>query len=245
MLPVHRRAFFAVVRNCCVAGERPVAGVGIAKGERMAAGTVLVKIVDAKPLHQAVHKIAVRFVVLRTKLQWRIVADHSRDVVVGKPEVFKDLMKNVDRRLILKNAAIRTQLQAGDPGHDFCSVECGIARIARLANATSQAAVVPLAAAGQRDRNRHRFAEQLRKIDVGVVALEFEHALKWLPKRFGVVKRSQRERIAAQTTVDGHAFDETRLTGLRSCHTIATRDPIAVKEFLGISPQLFSYQLKV
>jgi len=51
------------------------------------------------------------------------------------------------------------------------------------------------------------------------------------------VKRSQRECITAQTAVDGHIFDETRLTGLRSCHTIATREPIAVKEFSGISPQ--------
>ena len=82
------------------------------------------------------------------------------------------------------------------------------------------------------------------KIDVVAIALEFEHALKWLPERFGVVKRSQRECIAARTAVDGHVFDETRLTRLRSCHTIVSRDPIAVKEFFGISPQPFSYQLR-
>ena len=94
------------VGNLRVAREGPVARVGVGQHERVAARFMLVEIVDARPLHQAVHEIEVGLVVLHAEVERLIAAHKPRDVVVGKAEVVKDLLEDVDDRLVLEDAAV-------------------------------------------------------------------------------------------------------------------------------------------
>ena len=219
MLLVEGRLRRGLVADPRVARNGRVAAAGVAQQQRVAAGLVLVEVVDAEPLHQAMDEIAVGLVVLHAEVERVIVADEPGQVVVGKPEIAKHLLEDLHHRFVLEDAAVRAELQAGDPGDDFQAIDRQVALKPRLPDAAHKPAMVLLPAAGKRGRDGQRLAEQLPEIDVRVLALRLEDPRERLAERFAVLKRSRLERVAAEAAIDDNALEDCRSVGEGTCHS--------------------------
>ena len=108
---------------------------------------------------------------------------------------------------VLKNLAVFGQLQQREPGDADGPVAAELALLADAGELAHDRVKVPLAAAGQSERDREPLPDELRTGDRCFLALQFQHHLERLAKLLGILERPDDKSIIAQRRLHGDALE--------------------------------------
>ena len=169
----------------------------VTESERVLRLLVRPEVVDAFLLGRPLDEVEIRLAILRAGFPLGLGVK-ALQLVPGEIEGSEHILYDVPNIHVLKNLAVFGQLQQREPGNADGPVAGELALLANAAELAHDGVEVPLAAAGQGERDGKPLPDELRSGDRRILALQLQHHLERLAKLLGVLQRPNNERFLAQ-----------------------------------------------
>ena len=202
-----------------VAGCRRVCAVAVCEHQLVLAVGVLVEIVDALVLEQAVDEGEVGLAVLDAVGPLPIGAGESL-LEVGESMVAEDRRDDVRDRLVLKDPAVGGARQKPEPGHQGGAIQCQAPLEADMREAIDVAVEKAPLPGRQQQRHRGRGAQQVVCGDIDLLAEQRELVLEWRAQALRAGHAGKEQLVRAERGVDRDC--PSGLTGGHNVALIAT-----------------------
>lgn len=124
-------------------------------------------------LHQTRHEIEIRLPILHAIVP-RLKGALQLQLIIGEPQILKNLPNDVRDGLLLKDSTVRCPRQEPKPGHHGRAVVGKPAVASRLAEAADHPVEVAFLVRAERDAQRDPLADDVLELDVGILGEQIE-----------------------------------------------------------------------